>query len=255
MPDAAPATPTPKNRLGSIATRLLPLGLLAIGLAVFFGFGLQRYLTFHSLARNRAWLGEAVAQHGVLALAIYMLIYTTVVALSVPGGVILTLTGGFLFGTVTGTIATVISATLGATLLFVTARAGIGDHLRRRAGPMLGRFEAGFRRNAFSYLLMLRLLPLVPFFLINLLPAFLGVPLRTYVLATLLGIIPAVLVFASIGNGLGAVFDAGQMPDLSIFSKPSIAGPLLGLALLALLPVIYQHWRRRSNGALDEDQS
>jgi uncharacterized membrane protein YdjX (TVP38/TMEM64 family) len=106
--------------------------------------------------------------------------------------------------------------------------------------------EAGFRENAFNYLLVLRLIPLFPFWLVNLVPAFLGVPLRTYVVATLLGIIPGSLVYASVGNGLGVVFDQGDTPDLGIIFKPAILGPILGLAALALLPVVYRRYKARS---------
>jgi uncharacterized membrane protein YdjX (TVP38/TMEM64 family) len=129
--------------------------------------------------------------------------------------------------------------------VFLIARTALGDALRAKAGPWMRRMEAGFRENAFSYLLVLRLIPLFPFWLVNLVPAFLGVPLGAYVLATFLGIIPGSLVYASVGNGLGVVFDRGGAPDLGIIFRPAILGPIVGLAALALLPVIYRKYKGR----------
>ncbi len=118
--------------------------------------------------------------------------------------------------------------------------------LRRRAGPWIGRLEAGFRENALSYLLVLRLVPLFPFWLVNLVPAFLGVPLTTYALGTFVGIIPGSFVYASVGNGLGAVFDAGGTPDLTIIFEPEILLPIIGLSLLALIPVVYKKFKGKA---------
>jgi uncharacterized membrane protein YdjX (TVP38/TMEM64 family) len=169
-----------------------------------------------------------------------MLIYAAAIALSIPGGAILTIAGGFLFGVVAATCYVVIAATFGATILFLIARTALGDTLRRKAGPAVRRMEVGFRENALNYLLFLRLIPVFPFWLVNLVPAFLGVPLTTYIVATLVGIIPGSLVYASVGNGLGAVFDAGGRPDLGIIFKPEIILPIVGLAVLAILPVAYK---------------
>jgi uncharacterized membrane protein YdjX (TVP38/TMEM64 family) len=168
-----------------------------------------------------------------------------VIALSVPGGAVLTIAGGFLFGSILGTVLVVIAATLGATLVFLIARSALGDPLRARAGPFLQRMEAGFQENAFNYLLVLRLIPLFPFWIVNLVPAFLGVPLRTYVLGTLIGIVPGSFVFASVGAGLGSVLDSGQEFSPSSVLTPQIVIALVGLAVLALLPVAYRKWRRR----------
>lgn len=221
--------------------RWLPLALLGLALVLVFGSGLHRYLSFESLHRHRALLLGLVERQPALAAATFVALYTAVVALSVPGGAILTIAGGFLFGTWLGAGLVVVGATLGATILFLIARTALGDSLRARAGPWLQRMEAGFHSNALSYLLVLRLIPLFPFWLVNLVPALLGVSLGTYVLGTFFGIIPGSLVYASVGNGLGAVFEAGQMPDLGIIFQPQILAPILGLALLALLPVLYRH--------------
>jgi uncharacterized membrane protein YdjX (TVP38/TMEM64 family) len=223
--------------------RLLPLGLLLLAIAAAFGLGLDDYISFEQLERNRAQLLALVDRHPVLAPLAFMLVYAAVIALSVPGGAILTVAGGFLFGVGAGTCYVVIAATAGATVVFLIARTALGDSLRQKAGPAMRRMEAGFRDNALNYLLFLRLIPLFPFWLVNLVPAFLGVPLRTYVVATCIGIIPGSLVYASVGNGLGAVFEAGGTPDLGIIFRPQIMLPIVGLAILALLPVAYKKFK------------
>jgi len=175
------------------------------------------------------------------------------IAFSLPGGAVATIFGGFIFGsmidgilgTVVAAAIVVVGATIGATALFLAARTGLGEPLRARAGPGLKRMEAGFRENAMSYLLVLRLVPLFPFWLVNLVPAFLGVPLRTYVIGTFFGIMPGTFVYASVGRGLGAILAEGKKPDLGIIFKAEILIPLLGLALLALIPVVYKRLKAR----------
>jgi len=223
--------------------RLLPLLILATGLILFLALDLGRFISFDTLREHRESLTAWVAGHWPWAASIYLLCYIAVVAFSLPGGAVMTITGGFLFGIWAGTALTVVAATIGATLLFLAARTALGDALRARAGPALRRMEAGFQENALSYLLVLRLVPLFPFFLVNLVPAFLGVPLRTYVLGTFFGIIPGSFVYASVGNGLGAIFDRGETPDLGLIFNPEILTPLIGLAVLALLPVAYKKFK------------
>lgn len=230
-----------KSRL----TRALPILVLVAGAAAFFALGLHRYVNFATLAAHRAALVEWVAAHGLLAPVVYILVYVVVAAFSLPVSALVSITGGFLFGIVLGACYAVIGATIGATILFIAARTALADLLRAKAGSAIKRMEEGFRCNAMSYLLVLRLVPLFPFFLVNLVPAFLGVSLRTYVIATFLGIIPGAVVYASVGNGLGAVFDRGGEPDLKIIFSAPILLPILGLILLALVPVIYKRWRAR----------
>ena len=184
-----------------------------------------------------------MAEAQVQAALAFTVLYAVVVALSVPGGAFLTVTGGFLFGLGLGTVYSVIGAMIGATGVFLACRTALGDALRRRAGPFLRRMEAGFCENALSYLLVLRLVPIFPFWLVNLVPAFLGVSLRNFVAGTIMGIIPGTFVFTSVGSGLGAVLDMGMTPDLSILFKPDVIVPILGLAALALVPVFYKRWR------------
>jgi uncharacterized membrane protein YdjX (TVP38/TMEM64 family) len=233
---AATERSTDKSGVG----RFLPLAVLAAGLAAFFALGLHRYLSFGALAENRDALVGFVERQPIAAPLAFIAVYALAVAFSIPGAAVLTIAGGFLFGTLAGGIFVVIGATLGAIGVFLAARTAFGEGLRKRVGPWVGRLEAGFRENALSYLLVLRLVPLFPFWLVNLVPAFLGVPLATYALGTFIGIIPGSFVYASVGNGLGAVFDSGGTPDLSIIFEPEILLPIVGLSLLALIPVIYK---------------
>jgi uncharacterized membrane protein YdjX (TVP38/TMEM64 family) len=223
--------------------RFLPLAVLLLAIAAAFGLGLDDYISFDQLERHRAQLLGFVDRYPLLAPLAFMLTYAAVIALSIPGGAILTMAGGFLFGLAAATCYVVIAATTGATIVFLIAKTALGDNLRQKAGPAMRRMEAGFRENALNYLLFLRLIPVFPFWLVNLVPAFLGVPLSTYVLATLVGIIPGSLVYASVGNGLGTVFEAGGRPDLGIIFEPEIILPILGLAALAILPVAYKKIR------------
>jgi uncharacterized membrane protein YdjX (TVP38/TMEM64 family) len=225
--------------------RLWPLMLLALAIALVFALDLDRFLTFAALREHRAMLTGLVADHLVLAASAFVLVYAAAIALSVPGGAVLTIAGGFMFGSIFGTLLVVVAATLGATAVFLIARSALGDPLRARAGPFLKRMEAGFQEDALNYLLVLRLIPLFPFWIVNLVPAFLGVPLRTYVLGTFVGIIPGSFVFASVGAGLGSVLDSGQEFAPSSVLTPQIVIALVGLALLALLPVIHRKWKAR----------
>ena len=226
--------------------RLLPVVVLVLGLVLFFVFGLNRYVSFHVLRDNREALVSWVQNAGVLAVLTYMAVYTICVAFSLPGGAVLSMTGGFLFGTLWGAVYIVISATLGATMLFLIAKTALGDPLRTKAGPWLQKMEAGFQENALSYLLVLRLVPLFPFFVVNLVPAFLGVSLSTYVLGTFFGIIPGSLVYASVGAGLGSIFDAGGTFSAKGILTPQILTALIGLAVLALIPVAYKKIKTRT---------
>lgn len=220
--------------------RLLPLALIVAGLVAFFAFGLHDYLTFDQLKQHRAALNAWVNDNSVIAPLLFGLAYVAIVALSLPIASLATLVVGFLFGIVLGSIVVVVGATLGAVLLFLAARYALGDYLRSKAGPAIKRMEAGFQEDAFNYLLVLRLVPLFPFFLVNLVPAFLGVRTRVFALATFIGIIPGSVVYVSVGNGLGAVFDQGKEPDLGIIFEPEILLPIIGLAILAMVPVVYR---------------
>jgi len=225
--------------------RFLPIGILVGGLIAFFAFGLDEYVSLEVLKENRIALLDYVARNAILASAVFLLIYAVAIAFSVPGGAVLTLVGGFMFGTLWGAGLVVVGATMGATCVFLAAKTALGDVLRRKAGPWMAKLEAGFQEDATSYLITLRLVPLAPFWLVNLVPAFFGVHLRTFVLTTFFGIIPGTVVYASVGAGVGVIFDAGGEPDLGIIFKPEILLPLIGIALLSLVPVIYKRMKAR----------
>ncbi len=224
-----------------------PVAALAVVVVAFFVFGPDNTRIFQELRENRGALLDFVADHAVFAGVAYAVVYALAIALSVPGGAMMTIAGGFLFGWWLATVYVVFAATVGATALFLVARGAVGNRFRARAGPWMAKMEAGFQENALSYLLMLRLIPVFPFFVVNLVPAFLGVTERTYVIATFFGIIPGCIVFSSVGNGLGAVLDAGGTPDVGIIFEPKIILPLIGLAVLAVMPVVYKKLRARKS--------
>jgi uncharacterized membrane protein YdjX (TVP38/TMEM64 family) len=220
--------------------RFLPLIILAAAIIGFFAIGLDEYLTFNALRENHVTLSAFVAEQGVIAVTLYIAIYTLSVALSVPGVSILTIAGGLLFGQWFGSVYVVFGATLGAIAVFLIAKTAFGDTLRQRMGPAMRKMEVGFQENALSYLLVLRLIPLFPFFLVNIVPAFLGVELRTYAIGTFIGIIPGSFVFATVGAGLASIFDQNGEFSVTALLTPEITIALVGLAVLALLPIAYK---------------
>ena len=228
--------------------RLLPALLLAAGLALFLLVGPADRLDVFAIAQHRSDLLAWVAARPLLSPLLFTLLYMAAVAFSLPVGLLLTVTAGFLFGPLLGTLAAVVGATGGAVILFLAARSALGARLRDRVAAALRRMDAQFRDNAFNYLLSLRLVPIFPFWLVNIVPAFTDMKLRTYLLATALGILPGTLVYALVGNGLGAVIDAGGTPDLGIVFRPAILAPLLGLGTLALLPVLLRRRRGSMSG-------
>ncbi len=227
--------------------RWLPVGVLGLGFVLFFALGWHRYISFETLQEHRNWLVAEAAHNEALVASAFIAAYTLVVAFSIPGGAIMTISAGFLFGTLLAATYGVVGGTLGAVCVFLAARTAFGEVLRAKAGPALKRMEAGFRESAFSYMLCLRLIPLFPFWLVNLVPAFLGVTLKTYFVATLVGVIPGALVYASLGNGLGVILDAGGEPDLGIIFRLEVLLPLLALAALALLPVAFKKFKARKS--------
>ncbi len=227
--------------------RLWPLAVIACGVIAFFAFGLDSYVTFDMLKQNREWLLTQVEENRLVTTLVFIAVYAAIAGFSLPGATIASITGGFLFGLWFGTAWNVVSATIGATLLFLAARTVFADILHEKAGPWLQKVETQFQENAFNYLLFLRLVPVFPFFAVNLVPAFLGVRLRTFVVTTFFGIIPGAFVYTSIGAGLGAIFDRGEEFSASEALTPEIMAGLAGLAVLSLLPVAIKSWRARRN--------
>ncbi len=225
--------------------RLPVLAILAAALAG--AVLLREQLSFETLAANREALLAFRDAHYLPTVLAFMAAYAAIVALSLPGGTVASLTGGFLFGLFPGVLYNVTGATLGAILIFLAVRAGFGNRMAARVaggGGGAARLMAGIRENEWSVLFLMRLIPAVPFVLANLIPAFTGIRLRVYATTTFFGIIPAALVFTSIGAGLGEVFARGDKPDLSIVFTPPILLPMLGLAALAALPMVLKALRK-----------
>ena len=225
--------------------RFIPLLVLLSGFALLMYFDVTRFLNLDALAEHRQWLLDQVATAPWQAAGLYIVAYILVVTFSLPGGLVMTVSGGFLFGAVAGGIYAVIGATIGATLVFLAAKTSLGDWLLQKAGPKMEAMRRGFEQDAFSYLLVLRLIPVFPFFVVNLVPAFLGVSLRVYVLATWLGIMPATFIYALAGAGLGSVLAQGGALSLAGVMTPQVMAALGGLAVLALLPVVYKRLNRQ----------
>lgn len=230
--------------------RFLPIAIVALLFGLAIVFRVHERLSLDALYAQSEALDAFVARNYIIAVAIFMGIYAIAVASSIPGASFLTLSAGFLFGTWIGGAAAWIAATIGATLIFLAARTAFGDVLRARAGSWLTRLGEGFRNNAFNYLLVLRLTPVAPFFVVNLAPAFFNVKLRDYVLATLLGMIPGAFVYASVGAGLRAALETGAAANpneaaRAILLSPSVFGSILALIALALLPIVLRALRSK----------
>lgn len=220
-------------------SRWLLLILLLIGLSCVFYFRLYEYFTLTNLKSYHDFLLNWAQRHYLLSVLTYMSVYILVTAMSVPGALIITLAGGFLFGPI-ATVYVVASATIGATILFFAVRSALGDWLVSKTSGWAAKMEKEFKENAFNYLLILRLIPLVPFWVVNIIAGLFAVPVKTFVLATFIGIIPGTFVYVMVGNGLHLIFNTNQTPNLHIIFSTPILFPLLGLAILALLPVIYK---------------
>ncbi len=224
--------------------RLIPLALLVLAGIAFVAAGGRHYLTFASLAENRDWLCGLVQHWGFVAALLYVALYAVLVALSVPGGAVLTIAGGFLFGTWLGAACAMIGATAGATGIFLAARAGFGG-LAQRAGPLVGKLEAGFRADAFNYLLVLRLvLRSFRFGSSTSSQRWSASNCRPLCSPPFLGLFRVLSSMPAFGNGLGSLVEE---PGLGSCSEPSYSAAVLGLAALALFPVVYKHWRGKEN--------
>lgn len=225
--------------------RYLPIILVLTVGGLAFALGLHQHLSFEALKVHRGDLMAWISPHPVLAAVAFVAFYALAIVFMPPSGTVMTVIGGFLFGAVTGTVLVVLAATVGATLLFLVTRYSLATPLRSRIGGTLASMEAGFRSNALSYMLVLRLIPLFPFWLVNVAPAFLGVSLRVFIIGTFIGIIPGTAVFAVFGAGLGRILDRGETISLEGVLTPEIVAALIGLAVLSLAPVAYRRWRQR----------
>ena len=225
---------------------MLPLVAILV-VAALGGLFLRDIINFQALAENREALEAFRDNNYLLTVLTFVVVYTLIVAFSLPGATIATLTGGFLFATFPGVVFNVTAATAGATIIFLAAKSGLGDRMAARMDSSEGRLQKikeGLDRDQWSFLFIIRLVPLIPFFVANLLPALVGVPLHRFVVSTFFGIIPGGIVFTSGGAGLGTVLERGETPDLGIIFEPHILLPILGLAALSALPIVIRRFKK-----------
>ena len=219
------------------------------GLVLFFALGGNQYLTLDTIRSNRDALLHFSEQNYLLALVSAILVYTLATALSIPGATVLSLIVGFLFGRWIGTGVILFSATLGATLVFLAARYLFAEAARKKMGPTAQKMLDGFKSDGFHYMLFLRLVPLFPFWLVNLVPAFTAIPLRTYFVATAIGILPGCFVFANLGQSLGRIESMNQL----VSTETLLAFGLLGV--FALIPVMIKKFRSNTRTIEETEDS
>jgi uncharacterized membrane protein YdjX (TVP38/TMEM64 family) len=233
----------------SLWKRLAPVGVIAGGLALGYAFGLQDYFSLQFLSESRDSLTSVVEARPVVSLAGFTVLYALAVAFSFPAASILTIFGGFLFGWLIAGVAVAFGATAGATAIFLVARSSVGVFLRDRLPNRVRNLAEGFEKDAFSYLLILRIAPVFPFFVSNIAPALFNVPIRTYVVATFLGILPGVFAYTWLGQGVGSVLDAaeaaGTEPSVADLVTTEITLAFVALAIVAALPVIIGKFRNK----------
>jgi uncharacterized membrane protein YdjX (TVP38/TMEM64 family) len=264
--------PVPARRgsgAGACAPKLRPVGARWWPLVLFGGLtlgvlamGWHEHVTLGNVVTFRDRFHLILHEHHISSLLAYLLAYVGMTALSLPGGLVLTVAGGLMFGWLLGSIASIVGATVGATIVFLIARTALGEGLNARAAPWLAKLKAGFNQDAFNYLLFLRLVPAFPFWFVNIAPAILGVPLRTYIVTTFLGIIPGSLALSAAGAGLDSVIAAAKTNYATcVASNPNpgmacrltidthtlitkeimLALVLLGFA--ALIPIALKKWK------------
>ena len=241
----APSTREPRVRKSFVQTARpwAILAALAAAFGLFFAYDLHQLVSFETLAAERDRLHGWVHDYPVLAPVVMAAVYALSTLLSLPIAAVLTLGIGFLLGTALASVVVAIGATLGATGLFLLARSAFGERWRGSVERVLAKLDNGFQDNAFQYLLVLRLMPVMPFWLLNIVPAFAGVSARAYIGATFFGILPGTIVFCSVGAGFDAIFARGEVPGLDVLSDPALILPLAGLGILAAIPLAYRRWR------------
>jgi len=260
-PSSLPSLPPQDEGQGRSPWRFVPLAAIVALSVLILAMGWHRHLTFETFVRQHAVLRDFIARGLTASIAAYVALYVAVVALSLPGALFLTVAGGIMFGAILGGMAALVGATVGAVCIFLIARSALGEYLVRRAGPGAAKVAEGFRADAFSYLLFLRLVPIFPFWLVNLVPALAGVGLRTFVAATALGMIPGTFAFTFVGAGLESVVAAQEAAyracvaagrpecrldfNLKSVITPEILAALAALGVLALVPVVVTRLRTR----------
>ena len=243
QPEVTMPTPVPETVVpgGSSAGKIVIAAVIAVAIGAFFYFDLGQFLSLAALNAHRDTLLSFTEANYVSSAGLFILAYIVVTGLSLPGAVILTLAGGFLFGSLFGTLFVNLGATTGATLAFLTARYLLRDTVERKFGKWIGPLQEGFAKNAFSYLMTLRLIPLFPFFVVNLVAGLTRMNAGTYIAATALGIIPGSFVYAYAGRQLGTI------NSLKEIASPNVIGAFVLLGLLALVPTVYNKFKARQS--------
>ena len=231
------------GRSGWSLRRLWPLLPIVLAVALFFAFDLQRYASLDGFRQHHAAWRAFVQDHYALALLAYLGIYTAIVLCAIPVGLWLTLIGGFLFGAEVAFPVAILSTTSAATVMFLVTRHALSSLMAARAGSWLARLEAGFRREQWSTMFFLRIVPVFPFFIVTIVPALIGVDLLCFVVATFFGLMPITLIFALTGASLGQVLDSGALSLGSVLS-PKLLAALVGLGAVAILPAVLRRLRR-----------
>ncbi len=229
-----------KKRYITTLMRLVTLFFLGVGLFTFFWLDLDQYLSLQALQEHKELLSQWKKEYYYFSVLLFILAYWSLSAFSVPVGAWLSVAGGFMFGTFVGGFSSLIGASLGASVIFFIARYSVTDVFKKKCEKTIIKMESGFKKNQLSYMLVLRLIPLFPFWLVNLVPAFLNVSPRSYFIGTFLGMMPGAFVYASVGNGFGAVVDSQIELNMDIIYSPKILFPIMSLAILLLLPVVYK---------------
>ncbi len=229
----------------NLVKRLLPLGIIATALTAFFALGGPEYVNIDTLKQNQAFLKGLVADNFILVFLGFIAIYALLVGISFPGAGFLSIFGGFMFTTLPATAAIVIGATLGACIIYMAVKMALGESMAEKMGPYMAKFESGLKENELSYLFILRLVPIFPFFVVNVVPALFNVKFRNYVVSTFFGIIPGSLVYASIGDGAAAIFEQeGDLKLSGVMTEPRVLFPIVGLMCLSAVPILYKKFSK-----------
>lgn len=244
----------------ALARRWFPLGLLVLAVGVSYALRLQDYLTLQNAAEHQIQLKRFVTENSLMAAVIYFVIYVVVVAMSLPGAALLSILGGFIFGWAVSAPLTIIAATIGAIIVFKIVQTSLGSTIAERAGPFVKTLSRGFEKDAFNYLLFLRLVPAFPFFVVNAVAGLTRMPLRSFIWATLIGVIPGSYVFAWLGRGLGSIIDAQTAVHTACMAEegahdcpyafvvsslitPQALWALAGLGVVSLMPIVLRRWK------------
>ena len=242
-----------RDRALTLLRRFGPLAVIVILFVAALASGLADRISLEALRESGTELQAFARERPLLCATIYLAVYVGSVAISLPGALILSLTGGFLFGPIGGGFAAVAGASGGSTITYLVFRTAFGDTLRRKPGAFLARVEEGFKGDALHYLLTLRLIPAFPLLIVNVAAGLMSIPVRTFVLASVLGMIPSSFVYAGIGAGLGHIFAKGGPVTLETLFSPRIYLPIIGMGVLAFLPPLWRHWRKgRMSAPLNE---